>query len=123
ESLVVHVVDASSVVPTRVRRRKSAADELRKKLARLLPVDDAGESAVLPEQTHPGVLHHEYEKARLALRKSESADSCDTVLRLHQKTSSARCGSNGRPPLPVRALTPRYRENPDRLTAAAWPPR
>src|SRR5262245_29109335 len=41
------------------------------------------------------------------LGQSESDDSCDTVLRLHQNTSSARCGSNGRPPLPVRAVTPR----------------
>src|SRR6516225_10084368 len=102
ESLVVHVVDASAVVTTAVRGRKSAADELREKLARLLTVDDAGERAVLPEQTDPGVLHHEHEKARLAFSESECGDGRDTVLRLHQNTSSARCGSNGRPPLPVR---------------------
>src|SRR6516225_9446656 len=107
EGLVVHVVDASTVVTTGVRRRKSPADELREKHACLLPVDDAGEGTVLPEQTYPRVLHHEYEKAPLALRESESDDSCDTLLRIHQNTSSARCGSNGRPPLPVRALTPR----------------
>src|SRR5262245_44641884 len=110
QRLVVDVVDVSAVVTTGVRRRKSPADQLREKLARLLAVDDAGEGAVLPEQTRPGVLHHEYEKARLALRESESDDSCDIVLRLHQNTSSARCGPNGRPPRPVRALTPRYRE-------------
>src|SRR5262245_29423484 len=107
QRLVLDVVDASSIVTTGVRRRQSAADEFREKLARFLAVDDAGERAVLPEQTHPGVLHHEHEKARLTLGESESGNSCDTVLRLHQNTSSARCGSNGRPPLPVRALTPR----------------
>src|SRR5262245_10556669 len=102
ESLVVYVVDASAVVPTGVRRRKSPTDELREKVARLLAVDDAGERAVLPEKADAGVAHHELEKARLALRESESADSRGTVLQLHQNTSSARCGSNGRPPLPVR---------------------
>src|SRR5262249_56752262 len=102
EGLVMNVIDAPAVVTTRVRRRKSPADELREELARLLAVDDAGERAVLPEQTHPGVLHHEHEKARLAFSESEFDDGRDTVLRLHQNTSSARCGSNGRPPLPVR---------------------
>src|SRR5262245_225927 len=107
KSLVVHVVDAYAVVPNGERRRKFAADELREKLACLLPVDDAGERAVLAEQAHSGVLHHEHEKARLAFSESEFDDGRDTVLRLHQNTSSARCGSNGRPRLPVRAVTPR----------------
>jgi len=107
ESLVVQVVDASAVVTTGVRRRKSAVDELREKLARLLPVDDAGERGVLPQKADPGVLHHEHEKARLALCESEFDDGRDTVLRLHQSISSATCGSNGRPRLPVRAVHPR----------------
>src|SRR5262245_12513115 len=119
ERLVMNVIDAPAVVTTAVRRRKPAADELREKLACLLAVDDAGKRGVLPEKTDAGVLHHKHEKARLALGESESSDRGDTVLRLHQNTSSARCGSNGRPRLPVRAVTPRYRENPDRLTAAA----
>src|SRR5581483_6230605 len=107
EGLVVDVLDASAVVPTGVRRRKFAANELREELACLLAVDDAGERGVLPEKTDAGVLHHKHEKARLALGESESGDRGDTVLRLHQNTSSARCGSNGRPRLPVRAVTPR----------------
>src|SRR5437867_342161 len=107
ERLVVHVVDASAFVTTGVRRRKSAADELREKLARLLAMDDAGKRGVLPKKTHTGVLHHEHEKARLALSESKCDDGRDTVLRLHQNISSATCGSNGRPCLPVRAVHPR----------------
>jgi hypothetical protein len=51
--------------------------------------------------------HHEDEKARLAVSESEFDDGRDTVLRLHQSISSATCGSNGRPCLPVRAVHPR----------------
>src|SRR5258705_13345039 len=104
QRLVVDVVDVPAVVTTTVRCRQSAADELREKLARLLPVDDAGERRVLPEKARPRVLHHEYEKARLALSESEFNNRRDTVMRLHQNISSATCGSNGRPFLPVRAV-------------------
>ena len=55
--------DVPAIVTAGVRRREPTADQLREKLARLLAMDDAGERAVLPEQTHPGVLHHEYENA------------------------------------------------------------
>jgi hypothetical protein len=41
--LVVDVVHASTVVPTRVRRRVPAPNELLEKLSCLLPVDDARE--------------------------------------------------------------------------------
>src|SRR4051812_48991047 len=107
QGLMVHVVDVSAVVTTGVRSRKPTADQLREKVARLLPMDDAGEGGVLPEQTHARVLHHEHEKTRLAVSESEFDDGRDTVLGLHHNMSSATCGSKGRPRLPVRAVHPR----------------
>jgi hypothetical protein len=106
ECLVVHVIDASAVEPTRVRGRESSRDQLREKVARLLPVDDAGEGGVLPEQTNARVLHHEHEEPRLALGESELCDGGNT-FGLSYSSSSARCGSKGRPRLPVRAIAPR----------------
>jgi hypothetical protein len=49
ERFVMEVVDASAIVTTRVGRRVPAPDELREKLPRLLPVDDAGERRVLAQ--------------------------------------------------------------------------
>src|SRR5712692_10316195 len=95
EGLVVHVVDVSAVVTTGVRRRKSAADQLGEKVARLLPMDDTGDRRVLAEQADAGVEHHQHQKARLALGESDLHDGGDTSGLSHNN-SSARWGSDGR---------------------------
>src|SRR5207249_895677 len=82
ESLVLNVVDASAIVPAGVRRREPAADQFGEEVPLLLTMDDAGERGVLPKQADAGVLHHEDEKARLALSESEIHHGCDTVVRV-----------------------------------------
>ena len=104
QRLVMDLVDASAVVPTRMRGRIAKPDELGEKLPGLLPVDYACEERVLAEQTHSRVQHHRDQEAGLALGETELRDGSHALFELHQKNSSARRGSAERPS--VRALDP-----------------
>src|SRR5712691_8255712 len=110
EGFVLDVVQTPAVQRARSdRRRVAGRDELGEEVMCLLAVYEAGERPVLPFDEHAGEDEYMNQKPRLALGKPEPHEGAnprgtDAVAqarrdRFHHMNSSAKRGSNPRPPL------------------------
>jgi hypothetical protein len=89
ERLVVDVIELRAVVDTRGRDGHPAPDELvKKRVALLAAIGDAGEGAVLPFDAQAGMPHHEHQEARLTLGEAVVGNRLNAFSRCQSKSSS-----------------------------------
>jgi len=87
---VVQVIEPRAIVDTVARHREPTADELvKKRVALLAAMGNAGEGGVLPLDAQPGMAHHEHEKPRLALGEAVVDDRLHAFGRRQSQSSSA----------------------------------
>jgi hypothetical protein len=122
------MIKLRAIVDTVARSGVPVLHKLVEKGVDIVAVRGTGESRELASNADTAMEHHGGQKARLAVRETESGDGLNAFVGGQSRSSSARCGSGDLPPWlplrpPMRALDPRYDENPERPTAAPWAPR
>ena len=84
---MLHVIQLRAIMSAGVGDGVAVTHQLVEKGARFLPLHNARERCVLPQQTDAGVSHYEREKARLPRRKSERRHSLRAIVGSHKSSS------------------------------------